>query len=91
MAKRHIDHERGRRDATADMSEDLSEGEKGDTVSDLPAQADNFKGQMRRINSIDVMENWASQHKEKKLYIVLIRHELNFLCSLFNGMAGGLS
>lgn len=72
VAKRHIDHERGRREATADMSEDLSEGEKGDTVSDLPAQADNFKGQMRRINSIDVMENWASQHKEKKLYIVLI-------------------
>ncbi|RVW54175.1 putative sucrose-phosphate synthase 1 [Vitis vinifera] len=81
VAKRHIDHERGRRDATADMSEDLSEGEKGDTVSDLPAQADNFKGQMRRINSIDVMENWASQHKEKKLYIP-------YLCSLHGLIRG---
>ncbi|XP_024195795.2 probable sucrose-phosphate synthase 1 [Rosa chinensis] len=27
---------------------------------------------MRRINSMDVMENWAAHQKEKKFYIVLI-------------------
>lgn len=66
------------------MAEDLSDGEKGDTVGDLPSQADNSKGRMRRINSVDVMENWANQHKERRLYIVLIRQELNFWCSHFN-------
>ncbi|XP_059460480.1 probable sucrose-phosphate synthase 1 [Corylus avellana] len=71
-AKRRIERERGRRDATADMSEDLSEGEKGDVVSDISAHGDSTKGRMPRINSVDVMENWANQHKEKKLYIVLI-------------------
>lgn len=83
MAKRHSDRERGRREITADLSEDLSEGEKGDTVGDLPAPAENLKGKMRRVSSIDVMANWATQQKEKKLYIVLIRHESNFLSSLF--------
>ncbi|KAK3436894.1 hypothetical protein EUGRSUZ_E03528 [Eucalyptus grandis] len=34
-AKRRLERERGRREATADMSEDLSEGEKGDAVSDI--------------------------------------------------------
>jgi sucrose-phosphate synthase len=77
-AKRHIERERGRRDATADMSEDLSEGEKGDVVSDISAHGDSTKGRIPRISSVDVMENWANQRKEKKLYIVLIRHELNF-------------
>ena len=58
------------------MSEDLSEGEKGDLVGDLSAHGDSTRGRMPRISSVDVMENWANQHKEKKLYIVLIRHEL---------------
>ncbi|GAB4854604.1 putative protein serine/threonine kinase [Ancistrocladus abbreviatus] len=71
-AKRHLEREKGRREATADMSEDLSEGEKGDTVSDLAVHSDSNKGRMRRISSVDMMENWASQFKEKKLYIVLI-------------------
>lgn len=83
MAKRRSDRERGRREITAELSEDLSEGEKGDTVGDLPAPAENLKGKMRRVSSIDVMANWATQQKEKKLYIVLIRHESNFLSSLF--------
>lgn len=78
MAKRRIERERGRREATADMSEDLSEGEKGDVVSDISAHGDNSRARLPRINSVDTMEMWISQQKGKKLYIVLIRHELNF-------------
>ena len=75
-AKRRLERERGRIEATADMSEDLSEGEKGDTVSDVSVHfSDSNRGRMPRVNSVDVMENWANQLKEKKLYIVLIRHE----------------
>ncbi|KAH7659962.1 Sucrose-phosphate synthase plant protein [Dioscorea alata] len=72
MSKRRLERERGRREATADMSEDLSEGEKGDTVSDLSAHGGSTKNRMPRISSIDAIEAWASQQKEKKLYIVLI-------------------
>uniref|UniRef100_A0A2P2KV08 Sucrose-phosphate synthase n=6 Tax=Rhizophora mucronata TaxID=61149 RepID=A0A2P2KV08_RHIMU len=71
-AKRRLERERGRREATADMSEDLSEGEKGDTVSDLSAHGESNRGRLPRISSVDVMEAWASQQKGKKLYIVLI-------------------
>lgn len=77
VANRRLERERGRKEATADMSEDLSEGEKGDVVGDISAHGDTPKGRMRRISSVDVMENWANQQKEKKFYIVLIRHELN--------------
>lgn len=76
-AKRRLERERGRREATADMSEDLSEGEKGDIVSDVSAHGETNKGRLPRINSVDAMETWASQQKGKKLYLVLIRHELN--------------
>ncbi|GAV83586.1 Glycos_transf_1 domain-containing protein/Sucrose_synth domain-containing protein/S6PP domain-containing protein [Cephalotus follicularis] len=72
MAKHRQEREKGRREATADMSEDLSEGEKGDTVSDISAHGDSTRGRLLRINSVDVMETWASQQKGKKLYIVLI-------------------
>ncbi|XP_052199279.1 probable sucrose-phosphate synthase 1 [Diospyros lotus] len=72
MAKRRLERERGRREATADMSEDLSEGEKGDTVSDLSAHGDSNRGRLPRISSAETMEAWASQQKGKKLYIVLI-------------------
>ncbi|KAB2024883.1 hypothetical protein ES319_D06G116300v1 [Gossypium barbadense] len=71
-AKRHLERERGRREATADMSEDLSEGEKGDFPGDGSAHGDSVQGRMRRIVSVDLMENLANQIKEKKLYIVLI-------------------
>ena len=60
------------------MSEDLSEGEKGDVVSDILVQGDNAKTRLPRINSVDAMEVWASQQKGKKLYIVLVRHDHNF-------------
>lgn len=72
MAKRRLERERGRRDATADMSEDLSEGEKGDSVSDISSHGGPVKSRMPRISSVDAIEAWASQHKDKKLYIVLI-------------------
>ncbi|XP_050234674.1 probable sucrose-phosphate synthase 1 [Mercurialis annua] len=71
-AKRRLELERGRREATADMSEDLSEGEKGDTVSEMSAHGDSHRGRLPRISSVDAMEAWASQQKGKKLYIVLI-------------------
>ncbi|KAK4391571.1 putative sucrose-phosphate synthase 1 [Sesamum angolense] len=71
-AKRRLERERGRREAVADMSEDLSEGEKADIVGDLSAHGENNKGRLPRISSVDTMEAWASQQKGKKLYIVLI-------------------
>lgn len=78
MNKRHLERERGRREATADMSEDLSEGEKGDPISDVSAHGDSTRGRLPRISSVDAMEMWANSQKGKKLYIVLIRHELHF-------------
>ncbi|KAJ0984332.1 hypothetical protein J5N97_002688 [Dioscorea zingiberensis] len=72
ISKRRLERERGRRDATADMSEDLSEGEKGDHISDLSARGGTPKSKMSRVSSVDAMEAWASQHKDKKLYIILI-------------------
>ncbi|EEF46936.1 sucrose phosphate syntase, putative [Ricinus communis] len=71
-AKRNVERERGRREATADMSEDLSEGEKGDVHGGISVHGDSVRGRMPRISSVDVMENWANQQKGKKLYIVLI-------------------
>eukprot|EP00262_Sarcandra_glabra_P008117 TRINITY_DN2133_c0_g1_i1.p1 TRINITY_DN2133_c0_g1~~TRINITY_DN2133_c0_g1_i1.p1 ORF type:complete len:1060 (+),score=199.25 TRINITY_DN2133_c0_g1_i1:75-3254(+) len=71
-AKRRLERERGRREAIFDMSEDLSEGEKGDFVSDISAHGDSTKSRMPRISSVETIEAWASHHKDKKLYIVLI-------------------
>lgn len=58
---------------------DLSEGEKGDSVNELPVrgQSSKEKERMPRVSSVDVMENWVNQLKEKKLYIVLIRKVSN--------------
>lgn len=81
MAKRRLERERGRREATADMSEDLSEGEKGDIVSDLSAHGESTRGRLPRISSVDAMETWASNQKGKRLYIVLIR--CDELCLVF--------
>lgn len=68
---RRLERERGRREATADMSEDLSEGEK-----DVSAHGDSVRGRLPRISSADAMETWANTQKGKKLYIVLIRFPL---------------
>ncbi|KAL7181855.1 hypothetical protein ACSBR1_040712 [Camellia fascicularis] len=73
-AKKRLEREKARRGATADMSEHLSAGEKGEVVVHMSAHGGNTRGRMPRISSVDAMENWANQHKEKKLYIVLIRH-----------------
>lgn len=37
---------------------------------------------MHRVSSVDVMDNWATQFGEKKLYIILIRHEMHFIVSI---------
>ncbi|KAK9043980.1 hypothetical protein V6N11_072303 [Hibiscus sabdariffa] len=74
-ANRRIERERGRREATADMSEDLSEGEKGDSVGDVSAHGDEVSKRMPRISSLDVMENLANQLKEKNSLHGLIRGE----------------
>ncbi|ESQ41065.1 hypothetical protein EUTSA_v10012643mg [Eutrema salsugineum] len=72
-AKRQLERDKARKEVTADMSEDFSEGEKADLPGEIPAHSDgNTKGRMSRISSVDVFENWFAQHKEKKLYIVLI-------------------
>ncbi|KAF9602831.1 hypothetical protein IFM89_031691 [Coptis chinensis] len=57
QAKHRVERERGRREATTDMSEDLSEGEKGDVVGDISAHGDSNRGKMPRINSTDVMDS----------------------------------
>lgn len=77
--KRRIERERGRRDVAADMSEDLSEGERGDAVGDMSSHGDSTRGgrMLPRISSIDALDAWATHQKEKKLYIVLIRHALS--------------
>ncbi|KAL8488407.1 hypothetical protein ACS0TY_024615 [Phlomoides rotata] len=71
-AKRRLERERGRIEAVADMSEDLSEGEKGDVVVDLSSHGESNRGRLPRISSVDALETWTSQQKGKKLYIVLI-------------------
>ncbi|ONK70358.1 uncharacterized protein A4U43_C05F32900 [Asparagus officinalis] len=71
-SKRRLERERARRDATADMSEDLSEGEKGDVIGDLSSHGDSTRGRMPRISSTDALESWSTHYKDKKLYIVLI-------------------
>lgn len=72
MNKRRQERESGRKEATADMSEDLSEGEKGDAISEISVHGESNRSRMRRIESVETMEAWASQQKGKKLYIVLI-------------------
>ncbi|MQM16391.1 hypothetical protein Taro_049348 [Colocasia esculenta] len=87
LAKRRLEREKGRRDATADMSEDLSEGERGDIVGDISSHGDSVRSRMPRISSVDAFEAWASQHKDRKLYIVLIRHDTEnlFIHGLIRG------
>lgn len=71
-AKRRMERERGRKEAIADMSEDLSEGEKGDTAADVSVHGDSNRGRLPRVSSVETMEAWASQQKGKKLYLVLL-------------------
>jgi len=56
------------------MSEEFSEGEKGDIISDISTHGESTKPRLPRINSAESMELWASQQKGNKLYLVLIRY-----------------
>ena len=55
------------------MSEDLSEGEKGDNVVEM-VQSDTPKKKFQRQTSN--LEVWSDDKKEKKLYVVLLRYIL---------------
>ena len=56
---------------TEDMSEDLSEGEKGDVLGDTPTvESPRTRKFQRNSSNLEVWDN----NKEKKLYIVLIRY-----------------
>ncbi|KAL4564035.1 hypothetical protein LXL04_028085 [Taraxacum kok-saghyz] len=73
VAKRRIEREKGRNLAVADMSEDLSEGEKGETMNDVSTLGgDSHRGRLPRMSSVVAMETWANQQKGKKLYLILI-------------------
>jgi sucrose-phosphate synthase len=61
LSKRHLETEKPQNDATADMSEDLFEGVKGEDAGDPSVAYGDSTGNTRRISSVD------------KLYIVLIR------------------
>lgn len=68
-----LEREQGRMDVTEDMSEDLSEGEKGDAVSEM-VQNETPKAAFQR--TISNLEVWSEDKKERKLYIILIRYPL---------------
>lgn len=66
---RRLEREQGRMDVTEDMSEDLSEGEKGDAVSE------NVQNETPKVvfqRTISNLEVWSEDKKERKLYIILI-------------------
>ncbi|KAI4962542.1 hypothetical protein ZWY2020_029503 [Hordeum vulgare] len=71
-SKKRLEREKARRDAAADLSEDLSDGEKGENINESSIHAESTRGRMPRIGSTDAIDVWANQHKDKKLYIVLI-------------------
>ncbi|KAG2578040.1 hypothetical protein PVAP13_6NG190500 [Panicum virgatum] len=72
LSKQHQEREEARQYAAADFSEDLSEGEKGENSNEPSIHDERTMTRMPRIGSTDAIEAWASQHKDKKLYIVLI-------------------
>lgn len=69
MSARQKEQEQVRREATEDLAEDLSEGEKGDTVGELASYGTPKKKFQRNFSDLTV---WSDDNKEKKLYIVLI-------------------
>ncbi|KAK9933115.1 hypothetical protein M0R45_020323 [Rubus argutus] len=68
-ANRRWEWEQGRRDATEDMSEDLSEGEKGDGLGEMLQCETPRKKFQRNVSNLEV---WSDDKKEKKLYLILI-------------------
>ena len=81
-SKKRLEREKARRDAAADLSEDLSDGEKGEHINESSIHAESTRGHMPRIGSTDAIDVWANQHKDKKLYIVLIRYGSNFVLGI---------
>ncbi|KAG9152780.1 hypothetical protein Leryth_021770 [Lithospermum erythrorhizon] len=69
FAIRRFEREQGRKDVTDDMSEDLSEGEKADTLGDAINIDSPRKTFQRNFSNVEV---WSDSNKEKKLYVVLI-------------------
>lgn len=79
LTHRKWEREQGRKDVTDDMSEDLSEGEKGDVLGE-PVKPDSPRKTFdRNFSNVEV---WSDSNKEKKLYIVLIRYNYLGLCFL---------
>ncbi|KAG2583013.1 hypothetical protein PVAP13_6KG226100 [Panicum virgatum] len=72
LSKQRREREKARQYAAADFSEDLSEGEKGENSNEPSIHDERTRTRMPRIGSTDAIEAWTSQHKDKKLYIVLI-------------------
>ncbi|KAM7253097.1 hypothetical protein ACFE04_008820 [Oxalis oulophora] len=69
LANRRWEREQGLRDATEDMSEDLSEGERGDSLGEMVHNEASQKKFQRNFSNLEV---WSDDKKEKKIYIVLI-------------------
>jgi len=69
-----LEREQGRRDATEDLSEDLSEGEKGDGLGEI-VQPETPRRQLQR--NLSNLEIWSDDKKENRLYVVLIRYFLS--------------
>ncbi|KVI00307.1 Sucrose-phosphate synthase [Cynara cardunculus var. scolymus] len=76
MTKRRLEREQGRRDVGEDISEDLSEEEKGDILGDSLAPESPRKTPQQNVSNFEI---WSDDKKEKKLYIILIRHEFSSL------------
>ncbi|XP_057766265.1 probable sucrose-phosphate synthase 2 isoform X2 [Salvia miltiorrhiza] len=70
VAHRKWEREQGRKDVTDDMSEDLSEGEKGEVIGE-PVKLDS-PPRHHLDRNFSTVEVWSDNNKEKKLYIVLI-------------------
>ena len=66
-AKRKFEREQGRIDVRDDMSEDMSECEKGDIVDLGESPKRTYQ------HTASNLEVWSDDKKEKKLYIILIR------------------
>ncbi|KAH0905618.1 hypothetical protein HID58_037445 [Brassica napus] len=69
VANRRLEREQGRRDATEDLFEDLSEGEKGDGLGEIVQPETPRRQLQRNSSSVDI---WSDDKKENRLYVVLI-------------------
>lgn len=75
LARRHMEREQGRKDATADMSSDLSEGEKESTPAETMPRVESSLALAG--NAPGTPEKAPQEAAEKRLYIVLIRYTIN--------------